>query len=87
MSADIWWLEVIFLLLHRATQTRELPAPSNPRQVWDLVLVSVTSLTAQNAGGQPKHKLHFCPNTWENILTGTGEGAGLKSGRIAGVLV
>lgn len=60
---------------------------SNPRQVWDLVSVSVTSLTAQKTGGQPKQKLHFCPSTRENLLVGTGEGAGLRSGRVAGVLV
>lgn len=60
---------------------------SKELQIWGLVLVSVTSLRAQNAGGQPKQKLHFCPSTWENLLTGTGEAAGLKSGRVAGVLV
>lgn len=51
MSADIWWLETIFLLFHHAKQTRELTAPSNPRQLWDPVSVSVTSLTTQN--GRP----------------------------------
>lgn len=86
MSADTWWLEVIFLLLHHAKQARELTAPSNLRQVWDLVLVSVTSLKAQNTGGQTKQKLHFCPSTRETLLAGTGEGTGLKSGRVAGVL-
>lgn len=60
---------------------------SKELQIWGLVLVSVTSLRAQNTGGQPKQKLHFCPSTWENHLTGRGEGAGLKSGRVAGVLV
>lgn len=70
MPADTLRLQVIFLLLHHAEQTRELTAPSNPRQVWDLVLVPVTSHTAQNAGGQPKQKLHFWPSTWENLLQG-----------------